>query len=724
MKSIKRITSPSPFLVKLLLTIGLLICVPMLVIQIAIFYSSYHTLNTQNAQHYNMKTQDLSARFYSQLSTFRTTALKISTASPSDIKKCANLQVPANTFINASEELDSYLVSVPLAQNIGVYYINRQIFLDNAHYYKLNNFCTRFSNDSSETYNRVYNFFTQPFSEKIQILSSIAPGEFTEENFKSNEIIVAIPVALNTYVEYDAIVYFTLSYDSICTFLSPSDPAENYSYAIFDEDFDLLFNSNVSLLKQAPEEEFSDFLSDPLQSIYDFGHNSTAYKWTDTASSKTFAIIVTESILEENSKTFFHVMEAVLLINLIFTAALLFVTAYINYSPLRKLIWKISRGQPAHTSELAQIEQIVQDLDSRAADQGIVIMDYVLDDLLYGATVRQPELERVIPNFHFHYFCAVSVLCRKPTSIQSKQISDQIELCTGYRIYITDIPNQEWCLFICLAQVKIDTEVLTQAIISAVEKILEESCGVFAGSVVERLDDISVSYMLSQQKASQSIGLIQNKDYPSADLRLLEGDIAIGRLDAAQKCLDDIAVYLQRNCHDRQLCRYLCYELLITYISARQKTVCPVPDAEIRKLQQFKNAPELLTGIHHSLEEAASNLTASKHDDGNPLQKEIIQYVDENYNHTDISLVTIADHFHISIYMVSRLFKNQTGTGFKEYITAKRLDLACQLLASTQESIGSIALRAGFENPTYFTTIFRARFGVAPSKFREDRDKK
>ena len=50
-----------------------------------------------------------------------------------------------------------------------------------------------------------------------------------------------------------------------------------------------------------------------------------------------------------------------LLINLIFTAALLFVTAYINYSPLRKLIWKISRGQPAHTSELAQIEQIVQD---------------------------------------------------------------------------------------------------------------------------------------------------------------------------------------------------------------------------------------------------------------------------------------------------------------------------------------------------------------------------
>ena len=87
-------------------------------------------------------------------------------------------------------------------------------------------------------------------------------------------------------------------------FCRPVILQKNYSYAIFDEDFDLLFTSNVSLLKQAPEEEFSDFLSDPLQSIYDFGHNSTAYKWTDTASSKTFAIIVTEKYFGGKQQNF------------------------------------------------------------------------------------------------------------------------------------------------------------------------------------------------------------------------------------------------------------------------------------------------------------------------------------------------------------------------------------------------------------------------------------
>jgi len=94
--------------------------------------------------------------------------------------------------------------------------------------------------------------------------------------------------------------------------------------------------------------------------------------------------------------------------------------------------------------------------------------------------------------------------------------------------------------------------------------------------------------------------------------------------------------------------------------------------------------------------------------------------VDENFCQPGISLVTVADRFGISIYMVSRLFKNQTGAGFKEYINAKRLERACSLLTETEDSISSIAQQVGFENPTYFTSLFRTRYGMTPSKYRED----
>ena len=47
-------------------------------------------------------------------------------------------------------------------------------------------------------------------------------------------------------------------------------------------------------------------------------------------------------------------------------------------------------------------------------------------------------------------------------------------------------------------------------------------------------------------------------------------------------------------------------------------------------------------------------------------------------------------------------------------------ELARQLLADTREPVSAIALKVGFENPTYFASLFRARYGVAPSKYRDD----
>ena len=61
----------------------------------------------------------------------------------------------------------------------------------------------------------------------------------------------------------------------------------------------------------------------------------------------------------------------------------------------------------------------------------------------------------------------------------------------------------------------------------------------------------------------------------------------------------------------------------------------------------------------------------------------------------DISLVTIADQSGISVYMVSRLFKSQTG-------------------------VFAITRKVGFENLTYFASLFRACYGVAPLKYRDD----
>lgn len=79
----------------------------------------------------------------------------------------------------------------------------------------------------------------------------------------------------------------------------------------------------------------------------------------------------------------------------------------------------------------------------------------------------------------------------------------------------------------------------------------------------------------------------------------------------------------------------------------------------------------------------------------------------------------MADAFQISSYTLSRMFKSQVGIGFTEYVNAKRLDYAKELLLTTSYSIREISILSGFGNDNYFSRIFKASTGVSPTRFRE-----
>ncbi len=96
----------------------------------------------------------------------------------------------------------------------------------------------------------------------------------------------------------------------------------------------------------------------------------------------------------------------------------------------------------------------------------------------------------------------------------------------------------------------------------------------------------------------------------------------------------------------------------------------------------------------------------------------LLDYVNENFCNSALCLNAVADHMNASIYAVSRAFKERTGVGFKEYITGKRLEYACTLLQTTDHTIWEIATQCGFENATYFTTVFRRKFCMPPSRYR------
>ena len=101
------------------------------------------------------------------------------------------------------------------------------------------------------------------------------------------------------------------------------------------------------------------------------------------------------------------------------------------------------------------------------------------------------------------------------------------------------------------------------------------------------------------------------------------------------------------------------------------------------------------------------------------LREDILAYMDEHYKDTDLTQVQMADHFNISVYTLSRIFKNDIGVGFVAYVNAKRVEYAKELLLTTKENVHDIALQSGFDNDNNFFKVFKANTGMSPTTFRE-----
>jgi len=98
----------------------------------------------------------------------------------------------------------------------------------------------------------------------------------------------------------------------------------------------------------------------------------------------------------------------------------------------------------------------------------------------------------------------------------------------------------------------------------------------------------------------------------------------------------------------------------------------------------------------------------------------IIAYMKERLDQ-DISLQELADVVRLSRFHFCSAFRVATGSTPHETLTQLRLDEACRLLISSNQSISEIALAVGFQTPSAFASRFRKVVGLTPRDFRRSR---
>lgn len=96
----------------------------------------------------------------------------------------------------------------------------------------------------------------------------------------------------------------------------------------------------------------------------------------------------------------------------------------------------------------------------------------------------------------------------------------------------------------------------------------------------------------------------------------------------------------------------------------------------------------------------------------------IVNYLECNYK-KNICIKTVADEFKMNQVYLGRIFRQETGKGFTEYVNLLRIKKAKELLRDTDIPIWKIAEQVGYLNSNYFYTIFKRNEGMTPAAFRQ-----
>lgn len=106
------------------------------------------------------------------------------------------------------------------------------------------------------------------------------------------------------------------------------------------------------------------------------------------------------------------------------------------------------------------------------------------------------------------------------------------------------------------------------------------------------------------------------------------------------------------------------------------------------------------------------------------LTQQILDYIKENYADLNLSRTMVADHFRISVYSLSRVFKNQLNIGFSEYLINCRLEHVVQLLLTTNQSVAEISDACGFASSSYLAKLFKSVYNQTPMQYRKNEREK
>jgi Response regulator containing CheY-like receiver domain and AraC-type DNA-binding domain len=233
-----------------------------------------------------------------------------------------------------------------------------------------------------------------------------------------------------------------------------------------------------------------------------------------------------------------------------------------------------------------------------------------------------------------------------------------------------------------------------------------------------------------QSKISESIqmyknsGTDQTNPYPYDKEKALIAKVKAGNAQEAKGILNDLLGYVlfsDGSSLDTVKARAieLCSLLSRAAIEggAATDSILKINNQFLKSLQQINDLDSLCFKLQETVEvftESMFNYIPSKNYE---LMKKAMLYISNHFSN-NITLEEVANHVHLNPAYFSSVFKQSSGSSFKEYLNMVRVEESKRLLANTDYSIIDIAIATGFEDQSYFSKVFKKYTGLTPKQYR------
>lgn len=235
--------------------------------------------------------------------------------------------------------------------------------------------------------------------------------------------------------------------------------------------------------------------------------------------------------------------------------------------------------------------------------------------------------------------------------------------------------------------------------------------------------------LYQQSKINESIQMykaspqVNSRVYPYEKEKALITKLKTGDTEQAKALLNDLLGYVffaEGNNFEVVKSRALELSSLLSRAAieggATSDSVLKVNNQFLMSLQNITDLDDLCYKLQETIDvftDCMFNYIPSK---GNEIIKKAIRYISQNFSR-NLTLDEVADHVHLNPAYFSTLFKQSTGSSFKEYLNIVRIEESKRLLSNTDYSIIDISLATGFEDQSYFSKVFKKYTGLTPKQY-------